>query len=109
MILEKTILFALIGLHRPAQNRQRRKERRCFSWERHCNGHDVRQYFEGNLMSSDIPVQMIVISTCNTIISYCVQDLNVYKESHEPITEAYDDLVGAEAVESLIEDMNQVI
>ena len=42
-------------------------------------------------------------------MSYFLQDLNVYKESHEPITEAYDDLVGAEAVESLIEDMNQVI
>ena len=52
---------------------------------------------------------MLIISTCNTIMSYFLQDLNVYKESHEPITEAYDDLVGAEAVESLIEDMNQVI
>ena len=109
MILEKTILFALIGLHRPAQNRQRRKERRCFSWERYCNGHDVRQYFEGNLISGDERVQMIIISTCNTIISCHFQDINVYKETHEPITEAYDDLVGAEAVESLIEDMNQVI
>ena len=52
---------------------------------------------------------MIIISTCDTIISCHFQDINVYKETHEPITEAYDDLVGAEAVESLIEDMNQVI
>ena len=52
---------------------------------------------------------MLIISICNTIISYYFQDLNVHKETHEPITDAYDDLVGAEAVESLIEDMNQVI
>ena len=52
---------------------------------------------------------MIIFSTYYTIITHCCQDLNVYKESHDPITEAYDDLVGAEVVESLIEDMNQVI
>ena len=42
-------------------------------------------------------------------MSYYFQDLNNYKESQEPITGVFDDLVGAEAVESLIEDMNQVI